>query len=114
MTNRIKLIVFAMLAAAAVALLLTSTTPSSAAADGKALYAQHCASCHGTDGAGATPAGKSMKLRALGSPEVQKMTDAQLSDLTSKGKGKMPGYSSKLKPEEVKSVVAHMRTFAKK
>lgn len=83
------------------------------AADGAAVYKAKCASCHGADGAGTTPMGKKMNLRDLGSAEVQKQTDAQLTEITAKGKGKMPGYESKISADELKAVVAHMRTFKK-
>jgi cytochrome c6 len=50
-----------------------------AAADGAAIYKAKCAMCHGANGSGMTPMGKSMKLRDLRSPEVQKQTDAEIS-----------------------------------
>ena len=83
------------------------------AADGAALYKAKCASCHGADGSGNTAMGKAMKLRDLGSAEVQKQTDAQLHSVTADGKGKMPAYKGKLSDEEIKALVAHMRTFKK-
>lgn len=82
-----------------------------AAADGAALYKAKCAMCHGADGSGATPMGKSMKLRDLRSPEVQKQTDAELTKVTSDGKGKMPAYKGKLTDAEISAIVAHMRTL---
>lgn len=66
------------------------------AGDAAALYTAKCAMCHGADGSGATPMGKSMKLRDLRSPEVQKMTDKELFAVTAGGKGKMPAFKSKL------------------
>jgi cytochrome c6 len=83
------------------------------AADGAAVYKAKCASCHAADGSGNSPMGKKMGLRDLGSAEVQKQTDAQLTEITAKGKGKMPGYESKISAEELKAVVAHMRTMKK-
>lgn len=81
------------------------------AADGAALYKGKCAGCHGADG-GKTKMGATA-MRALGSPEVQKQSDQELYDWTAKGKGKMPGYESKLKAEEIKALVAFMRTLKK-
>jgi cytochrome c6 len=83
------------------------------AADGAAVYKAKCASCHGADGAGTTAMGKKMELRDLGSAEVQKQTDAELTEITAKGKGKMPGYATKISADELKAVVAHMRSFKK-
>lgn len=83
------------------------------AAAGKDAYQKKCAMCHGADGKGDTPSGKSMKLRDLGSDDVQKQTDAQLIDITANGKGKMPAYKSKLTDEQIKDVVAFIRTLKK-
>jgi len=80
-----------------------------AAADGAALYKAKCAMCHGADGAGQTAMGKSMKLRDLRSPEVQKQSDADLYKVTADGKGKMPAYKGKLTDEEIKALVGYMR-----
>ncbi|MEA2235317.1 MAG: cytochrome c6 [Thermoanaerobaculia bacterium] len=82
-----------------------------AAADGAATYKAKCAMCHGPDGSGATPMGKSMKLRDLRSPEVRKQTDAELAKITTDGKGKMPAYKGKLTDAEISALVAHMRTL---
>lgn len=91
-----------------------AVTPALLAADGAAVYKSKCATCHGADGKGQTPMGKKMGLRDLGSPDVQKQTDKQLYDWTAVGKGKMPAYKDKLSDDEIKALVAHMRTFAKK
>ena len=87
--------------------------PIAFAADGAAIYKAKCASCHGADGKGQSPMGKKMNLRDLGSPEVQKQTDKELYDWTADGKGKMPAYKDKLSADEIKALVAHMRTFKK-
>ena len=81
------------------------------AADGAAVYKAKCASCHGPDGKGETSIGKSMKLRSLGSADVQKITDADLAKVISDGKGKMPAYKGKLTADEIKALVAYIRTL---
>jgi len=91
--------------------ILTLIAAGALAADGPATYKAKCAACHGADGSGQTPMGKSMKLRDLGSPEVQKQTDKELYAWTADGKGKMPAYKSKLSDAEINALVAHMRTF---
>jgi len=70
--------------------------------------------CHGLDGSGATPAGKSTKARDLCSDEVKKETDAEWTDITTKGKNKMPSFEKKLTEAEVKDVIAYMRSLCKK
>jgi mono/diheme cytochrome c family protein len=82
-------------------------------ADGAAVYKAKCASCHGADGAGQTGMGKAMKLRDLGSADVQKQTDAELTSITTDGKAKMPAYKGKISDDEIKQVVAFIRTLKK-
>jgi mono/diheme cytochrome c family protein len=55
-----------------------------------------------------------MKVVDLRSPEVQKMTDAQLTEATTNGKGKMPAYKDKLSADQIKGLVAYVRALAKK
>ena len=94
-------------------ILVVALAPVAFAADGAAIYKAKCASCHGADGKGQSAMGKKMNLRDLGSPEVQKQTDKELYDWTADGKGKMPAYKDKLSADEIKALVAHMRTFKK-
>ena len=81
---------------------------------GAALYKAKCAACHGADGKGETAMGKANKLRDLGSPEVQKQSGAELTTIIESGRGKMPAYGKSLKPEQVKDLVAYIRSLAKK
>ena len=79
------------------------------AQDAAGTYKAKCAMCHGADGKG----GK-MGTRDFASPEVKAESDAQLTDIVTKGKApKMPAYGEKLKPEEIKDLVAYIRTLAK-
>jgi mono/diheme cytochrome c family protein len=86
----------------------------SALADAEATYKAKCAGCHGPDGAGSTPAGKAMKVRDFHAPEVQKETDAELTDIITNGKNKMPKYGDKLKDSEIKDLVGVVRMLGKK
>ena len=82
---------------------------SAAAQDAAGTYKAKCALCHGADGKG----GK-MGTRDFASPEVQKETDAQLTETITKGKPpKMPAYEGKLKDTEIKDLVAYIRGLAK-
>ena len=85
-----------------------------ALADAEATYKAKCAGCHGPDGVGATAAGKAMKVRDFHAPEVQKETDAELTDAIANGKNKMPKYADKLKDSEIKDLVAYVRGLGKK
>ena len=90
------------------------TSVPAGAQDAAALYKTKCAACHGADGKGETATGKTNKIRDLGSAEVQAESDADLTTIINTGKGKMPAYGKSLKPEQVKDLVAYIRTLAKK
>ncbi len=81
------------------------------AEDAAAIYKTKCATCHGATGAADTGMGKTLKLRALGSAEVQKLTDEELNTIITKGKGKMPAYGTKLSVDDVKGLVKFIRTL---
>ena len=95
---------------AAVLFLVVLGVPSRAAADGASDYKAKCASCHGADGSGNTTVGKSMKIRNLGSADVQKQTDDELTKIISDGKGKMPAYKGKV---DIAPLVKVIRGFKK-
>ena len=84
-----------------------------AADSGGDLFATKCAACHGKDGAGATPMGKNLKLRDLGSADVQKQSDKELTGIVSAGKGKMPSYKGKLTDAQIGDLVKYIRTLKK-
>jgi len=78
-----------------------------------ATYKAKCATCHGADGKGDTPAGKSTKVRGFADAEVVKASDDDLAGIIEKGKAKMPGYGKSMKPDEIKDMVAYIRSLAK-
>ncbi len=82
------------------------------AQDASTLFKSKCAACHGADGTG-SPMGKKMGAHDFTSADVQKMSDADLTDIITNGKNKMPKYGSSLKPEEIKDLVAYIRTMKK-
>ena len=88
-----------------------SVTLTAQAQDAAALYKSKCAGCHGADGTGSAM-GKKMGAHDFTSADVQKMSDAELSDIITNGKNKMPKFAS-LKPDEVKGLVAYIRTMKK-
>ncbi len=100
--------------AAVAAVLAGLGAPPDWAQDTAQLFKTNCVLCHGADGSGNTPSGKALGAKDLRSPEIQKKTDAEITDTISKGKGKMPPLGAKLKPEEIKQLVAYVRALAKK
>lgn len=96
--------------ASALAVVLTLSLPVHA--QGADLFKSKCAMCHGADGTGSAM-GKKMGAHDFTSADVQKMSDAELTGVINDGKNKMPKYGDKLKPEEVKGLVAYIRTLKK-
>ena len=92
-------------------IVLFGVMSTAAFADGAATYKAKCALCHGPNGAGDTPSGKSMKVRDLRSDAVQKQTDIELTKVISGGKGKMPPYGKQLSTAEIEAVIAFVRTL---
>lgn len=98
-----KKILRATLALAALALIASTYTFADAGAD----YKAKCAMCHGANGEGKA----AMKTVAFSSPDVQKMSDADLTAAITNGKGKMPAYGSKLSKEQIDGLVKYIRTL---
>lgn len=103
------------LASAAILFTITALLPAAARSDDKsaATYKQKCVACHGPDGKAETPTGKALKVRSFSSPETVKMSDDELAGIITNGKEKMPKYGASLKPDEIKSLVAYIRTLGK-
>ena len=93
----------------AVAMFIMLPNLSWAAEDGAALYKANCAMCHGADAAGKTVMGQKLGIKDLHAAEVQKQSDADLTQVITKGKNKMPAYDGKLSSEQVQQVVAYIR-----
>jgi cytochrome c6 len=87
--------------------------PAKAQTGGEALYKTKCAGCHGADGKGETTVGKANNVRDLGSADVQGQSDEAIAAIINNGKGKMPAYGKSLKPEQIKDLVAYLRTLKK-
>ena len=94
------------------AALVFAVTIPAAHADDAATYKAKCASCHAADGAG-SPVGIKLGTHDFRSDEVRKMSDADLTTITAKGKNKMPAYEKQLKPEEIKGLIAYIRAMKK-
>ena len=81
---------------------------------GAATFKSKCAMCHGADGSGKTTMGEKFKIRDLHSSDVQNQSDAELTQIVTKGKEKMPAYDGKLSKEQIAEVVAFVRELGKK
>jgi cytochrome c6 len=96
---------------ASVFVVVVGPSLSMQAQDASALFKSKCAGCHSADGTGSAM-GKKMGAHDFTTADVQGMTDAQLTDIITNGKNKMPKFAS-LKPDEVKGLVAYIRTLKK-
>jgi cytochrome c6 len=98
----------------ATALAAVVTLPIAARAQNasETLYKSKCAACHGADGSGSAM-GKKLGAQDLQTAEAQKLSDAELSDIITNGKNKMPVYGKSLKAEDIKGLVAYIRTLKK-
>ena len=107
-------------AGVAVALLVIAVTMAASPAAGQGntagedVYKAKCATCHGQDGSGNTPVGKSLQVADLRSAAVQSKSDAELTQSVSEGKGNMPGFKGNITDDEIHAVVTFVRTFAAK
>jgi len=98
----------------ALSMLFLSGSTLFAQASGASTYTAKCQMCHGADGMGSTPAGKSMKAIPFNDPQILNKSDAELIAATKNGKGKMPAYAGKLSDGDIKSVIAYIHTLQKK
>jgi cytochrome c553 len=74
--------------------------------NGAEVYATaNCVTCHGADGAAGISGAKNLAVTTL--------SDAELENVIANGKGAMPSYKKQLKPEQIKALVAHIRTLNK-
>lgn len=83
-------------------------------AEGKALYNQHCKSCHGTKGKGDGPKAAQLDTECgdFSTAAFQAQPDGALYYKTSEGRKDMPSYKKKI-PEanDIWAVVNYLRTL---
>ncbi|HEV2992632.1 MAG TPA: cytochrome c [Candidatus Angelobacter sp.] len=94
-----------------VCIVLGMTTCTFAQDDAAALYKSKCQACHGADGKGDTAVGKKLGIKDFHSPEVAKMSDTELFEITKKGKEKMPAYDKKLTDDQIKSLIKFLHSL---
>jgi cytochrome c553 len=92
----------------AVALFILIPNLSWAADDGATIYKTKCAMCHGADATGKPAA----KIPSLVSDEAKKTSDDDLAKAVTE-KPKHPGMVKSLTPDQVKMIVAYVRSLQK-
>jgi len=97
------------IAASIILCFMALPTATQGQSDAAKLYKTNCALCHSADGSGDSPSGKALHAKDLRSEEVQKQSDEALSEVITKGKGKMPAFGAKIKPDDVKKLVTYLR-----
>jgi mono/diheme cytochrome c family protein len=95
-----------------------AVTSRAEAPDGKALYADKCVKCHGDKGQGDPKATKTLcegvDPEKLKLDVTAKKTDADMYKQISDGTENMPGYKEKMTADEIKAVIAYVRTLIPK
>jgi len=90
---------------------------SATAGDVAATWNLNCAACHGKDGKGQTMMGRKLQIKDLTDAKVQaSFTDDQAAKaikegVTDNGQTKMKAFADKLSDDDVKALVAHVRSF---
>jgi len=84
-----------------------------AQSSGAETFKAKCQVCHGAEGLGDTPVGKSLAVPSYKAPDVRKMSDAELTVVIKKGKNKMPSFSAQLTDTEIKEVLKYIHTLQK-
>lgn len=79
-------------------------------ANGAALYAEHCAACHGDEGQGGPPARDPINTREY----LVSVTDDALRQVILEGTAGMPGLAYRLSDEQVLDIVSFMRSWEPK
>ena len=100
-------------------LLAAALAPAALAADAKENWNTHCMACHGKDGKGQTKAGRMAGVKDQSDAAYQaSLTDEKM--LTSikegvkeGGKEKMKPFKDKLSDDEIKALIAQIRSFKK-
>jgi mono/diheme cytochrome c family protein len=99
--------------------LLIAAPLSARAADAKTNWDNNCVQCHGKDGRADTKMGKTLSAKDLTDPKVQAaFTDAKATQsikegVKQNGKTTMKAFGGKLTDQEIKALVAYVRTLKK-
>jgi cytochrome c6 len=99
--------------AAMCCLTVCAVIPALAQDSGADIYKARCSMCHGVDGTANTPAGQVFKAASFSDPAIIKIPDSDRIVIVKKGKNKMPLFGDKLTDDQIKSVLAYVRTLQK-
>jgi mono/diheme cytochrome c family protein len=92
------------------------TKDASSVGDGKALWTQHCQSCHGKTGKGDGPKSGELKTEPgdMTAVETQKQPDGALYYKVAEGRKDMPSFKKKIPDaDDIWSLVNFMRSLKK-
>ena len=78
---------------------------------GQGLFRQHCASCHYSESRAQKIAVGLKGLYARSFSDGRKVTDAGLAKRIEEGGKDMPGFDETLKPEQVRALIAYIKTL---
>ena len=99
--------------------LFAASAVSLRAADAKANWDANCAQCHGKTGNADTKMGKTLNAKDLTDSKVQaaftdaKATESIKNGVKENGKTTMKAFGGKLTDDEIKALVAYVRTLKK-
>jgi mono/diheme cytochrome c family protein len=99
--------------------ILIAVPTSGRGADAKANWAANCVQCHGQSGNADTKMGKILNAKDLTDPKVQagftdaKATDSIKNGVKQNGKTTMKAFGGKLTDDEIKALVAYVRSLKK-
>jgi len=99
-------------------MLLSARAGSSAVRDksqpGENIFRAKCSVCHGVDGGGQTENGRKLKVPDLRSTKVQNLSDEEMLDSLTNGRGSMPPMGKKYSANQLKQVVVYVRSLGRK
>jgi len=113
------LLMFLLIESGALALGLQPRTTKTTSSRADDLFRQNCARCHGAEGRGDTPLGKTLNAPDFTDTDWwQKHSDItsskSLAGIVNHGKGGMPAFGKKLTRTEINLLVGYVRKFRKK
>jgi mono/diheme cytochrome c family protein len=100
--KRLALLLAPCLAAAALVAGCSSQGSGGKGQSGLSVFHTRCSRCHGADGRGSA---------VFNTPllPISRLSEAEMVEVITKGRSKMPSFSLELTPEEIKAVAAYVK-----